>query len=149
MMLCWAYMDLVGIVRNVLDEFARLSKLVTNMTKSQTFLLGVDDELGASLQILLVFKLGCLSIMYLRVSLISIGLKHNDCMSLVERIFSMIMLWTSTSLTYVEHLQLIKFVLFFILVYWYFMFILPCSIILRIEGILVVFLYKDYSLFLF
>jgi len=92
MMLCWAYMDLVGIVRNVLDEFARLSKLVTNMTKSQTFLLGVDDELGASLQILLVFKLGCLSIMYLRVSLISIGLKHNDCMSLVERILSMIML---------------------------------------------------------
>ncbi|KAJ6959827.1 hypothetical protein NC653_038015 [Populus alba x Populus x berolinensis] len=96
-------MDLVGIVRKVLDDFARLSRLVTNLAKSQAFLLDVNDELGPSLQILLVFKLGYLSIMYLRVSLISTELKHNDCMSLVERILSRIKLWTSTSLTYVEH----------------------------------------------
>nr|TKS10290.1 hypothetical protein D5086_0000084690 [Populus alba] len=101
-------MDLVGIVRKVLNDFARLSRLVTNLAKSQVFLLGVSDELGPSLQILLVFKLGYLSMMYLRVSLISTELKHNDCMSLVERILSRIKLWTSTSLTYVEHLQIAR-----------------------------------------
>ena len=102
MILCRADMDLVGIVRKVIDDFARLSRLVTNLEKSQAFLLGVNDELGPSLQILLVFKLGYLSIMYLRVSLIFTELKHNDCMSLVERILLRIKLWTSTSLTYVN-----------------------------------------------
>ena len=42
-------MDLVGIVSKVFNDFAKLSKLVTNLAKSQAFLLGVDDELGASL----------------------------------------------------------------------------------------------------
>ena len=74
MILCQADMDLVGIVRKVLNDFARLSRLVTNLAKSQAFLLGVDDELGPSLQILLVFKLGYLSFMYPRVTLISTGL---------------------------------------------------------------------------
>ncbi|KAJ6860525.1 hypothetical protein NC651_036808 [Populus alba x Populus x berolinensis] len=49
--------DLVGIVRKVLNDFARLSRLVTNLAKSQAFLLGVDDELRAYLHILLVFNL--------------------------------------------------------------------------------------------
>ena len=134
-------MDLVGIVRKVLDDFARLSRLVINLAKSQAFLLGVGDELGASLQNLLVFNLS--------VSLISTKLKHNDCMSLVKQILLRITLWTSNSLTYVIHLQLIKFILFLIQVYWYFMFILPCSVIMRIEGILVVFFYKGIFFFFF
>jgi hypothetical protein len=67
---------------------------------------------------------------------------HSDCMALVERILSKIILWTSASLTYVSHLQLIKSVLFFIQVYWFIMFILLCSIIRNIEGLLATFLWK-------
>ena len=56
MILCRVDMDLVGIVRKVLNDFARLSRLVTNLAKSQAFVLGVDDELRAYLHILLVFN---------------------------------------------------------------------------------------------
>ncbi|KAJ6871911.1 hypothetical protein NC651_031103 [Populus alba x Populus x berolinensis] len=81
-----------------------------------------------------------------RVPLISTRLKHADCIPLLDRILSRVKLWTSTSLTYAGRLQLIKSVLFSIQVYWSSMFMLPCSIIKKLEGILSAFLWKGTSM---
>jgi hypothetical protein len=132
--------DSVRVLKRALDDFAVLLGLVINPNKSHVFLLGVDDDLKASLLDLLGFRLGSLPIRYLGVPLITTRLKHSDCMALVERILSKIRFWTSAFLIYASHLQLIKFVLFSIQVYCSTMFILPCSIIRKIEGLLVVFL---------
>jgi len=146
MIFCQADMDSVRVVRRALDDFADLSGLVINPEKSHAFLSGVDDDLKASLLGLLGFRLGSLPVRYLGVPLITTRLKHSDCLPLVERILSRIRLWTSASLTYAGRLQLIKSVLFSIQVYWSTMFILPCSIVRQIEGILAAFLWKGTSL---
>lgn len=64
----------------------------------------------------------------------------------MDWILSGIKLWTLVSLTYVGHLQLIESVFFSIHVDCCSMFTLPYSVIRRIKSILVVFLYKGYSL---
>jgi len=77
-------MDSIAIVRKALNGFVGLFGLTTNPEKSHVFLLGVDDELEASLYAQSGFGLGSLPARYLRVPLISTRLKHSDCMSLLE-----------------------------------------------------------------
>lgn len=72
---------------------------------------------SAFLQTLLGFKLGFLHVRYLGVPLIATRLNHSDCMPLVDWILFRNKLWTSTSLTYIRRLQLIKFSPFLIQVY--------------------------------
>jgi hypothetical protein len=86
--------DSVGVFKKALDYFAVLLGLVINSNKSHVFLLGVDDDLKASLLDLLGFRLGSLSVRYLGVPLITTRMKHSDCMALVERILSKIRFWT-------------------------------------------------------
>jgi hypothetical protein len=140
MIYCQADKDSVRIMRKALDDFAGLSNLVINLENNLVFISGVDNEFGTSLQNLLGFRLGSLSVKYLGVPLISTRLTPSNCKPLVDWILFRIKLWTSTSLTYVGCLQLIKSVLFSIQVYWSSMFFLFCSIIKRIEGILDVFI---------
>uniref|UniRef100_A0A6N2KQ62 Reverse transcriptase zinc-binding domain-containing protein n=1 Tax=Salix viminalis TaxID=40686 RepID=A0A6N2KQ62_SALVM len=66
--------------------------------------------------------------------------------ALIDRILTKIRLWTTAFLSYAGRLQLIKSVLFSYQVYWSTMFILPCSIVKRIESILSAFLWKGCSL---
>jgi hypothetical protein len=126
--------------------FVWLSGLITNLKKIQVFLSIVDNEHCAFLQTLLGFRLGSLPIRCLQVPLISTRLTHNDRMPLMDWILSMIKMWTSTSLTYAGCLQLIKFILFSMKVYWCSNFILGYFVIKRIESILATFLWKGCSL---
>jgi hypothetical protein len=146
MVFCHADLASVELIRGALDSFARTSGLIINRRKSSVFLSGVEDSIGVAITNCLQFQPGVLPVKYLGVPLISSRLSHQHCTPLVERIVSRIRLWTSASLTYAGRLQLIKSTLFSIQVYWSSLFILPTSIIRRIEGIFAAFLWKGTSL---
>jgi hypothetical protein len=146
MVFCHADLASVELIRGALDSFASISGLIINRRKSSVFLSGVEDSIGVAITSCLQFQPGVLSVKYLGVPLISSRLSHQHCTPLVERIVSRIRLWTSASLTYAGRLQLIKSTLFSIQVYWSSLFILPTSIIRRIEGIFAAFLWKGTSL---
>jgi hypothetical protein len=146
MLYCHADTALVSILKSCLDTFSTISGLTINQIKSSLFLSGIDRDTQTSICNQLGFQQGVLPVRYLGVPLISTRLKHADCIPLLERLTSRIKLWTSSSLTYAGCLQLIKSVLFSIQVYWSSMFILPCSIIKKIESIFSAFLWKGTSL---
>ena len=146
MVFCHADLASVELIRGALESFSSISGLIINHNKSFVFISGVEDSIRVAIANCLHFQLGALPIKYLGVPLISSRLSHRHCTPLVERIISRINLWTSASLTYAGRLQLIKSTLFSIQVYWSSLFILPSSIIKRVEGILAAFLWKGTSL---
>ncbi|KAJ6980751.1 hypothetical protein NC653_024183 [Populus alba x Populus x berolinensis] len=150
MMFCHADLESIIVLKSSLDRFSKLSSLTINHAKSSLFMAGVDDSLRSNIKDNIGIHEAALPMRYLGVPLISSRLTHTACIPLVERITSRIKLWTSSSLTYVGRLQLIKSVLFSIQVYWSSMFILPCATIRKIESILAAFLWKgnDSSTFL-
>lgn len=76
MIFYWVDIDSIKIMRRVLDDFAGLSRLLTNPEKSHVFLSEADDELETSLHTLLGFRRGSLPIRYIGVQLISTRLTH-------------------------------------------------------------------------
>ena len=146
MVFCRADSGSVRVIKAALDEFAWLSGLTINPVKSHVFISGVSEEDCDQLRTILGFQMGTLPVRYLGVPLITSRLQISDCAPLVERILSRIRLWTSATLTYAGRLQLIKSVLFSFQVYWSSIFILPATVVRRIEGILSAFLWKGSSL---
>ena len=146
MLYCHADNGSVAILKSCLDKFSNFSGLTINQAKSSIYLSGVDEATKRDICRQLGFQQGILPVKYLGVPLISTRLNHADCIPLLDRILSRVKLWTSSSLTYAGRLQLIKSVLFSIQVYWSSLFILPCSIIKKLEGIFSAFLWKGTSL---
>lgn len=89
--------------------------------------------------------MGILLVQYLALPLVTTRLKHSNCQPLIKQILAKIRLMTSTSLTYIGKLHLIKSVLFSIQVYWSSMFILPATTVRKIEGILQGFLLERHD----
>ena len=146
MLYCHADNDSVNVLKSCLDTLSTVSGLTINQTKSSVFLSGVDRDTQIGICNQLGVQQGELPVRYLGVPLISTRLKHADCIPLLDRLTSRIKLWTSSSLTYAGRLQLIKSVLFSIQVYWSSMFIIPCSIIKKLESIFSAFLWRGASL---
>jgi len=146
MMFCHADVDSISVLKSSLDRFSSLSGLHINLAKSSLYLSGIDASLRSCIADRIGIQETNLPVRYLGVPLISTRLTHTDCIPLVERIIARIKLWTSSSLTYVGRLQLIKSVIFSIQVYWSSIFILPCATINKIESILAAFLWRGTSL---
>ena len=146
MIFCRADLASVQCIRKSLDYFSTISGLTVNHTKSLVFLSGVKPEIKAAITDSLGFKPGTLPVKYLGVPLISSRLTYQHCLPMLERIINRIKLWTAASLSYAGRLQLIKSTLFSIQVYWSSLFMLPCSIIRKIESTLAAFLWKGTSL---
>ena len=78
--------------------------------------------------------------------MISTKLKASDCTSLVERIIGREKSWYCRTLSFEGRLQLIKSILFTIQVYWSSLFILPKSVVRKVEATLRSFLWKGSEL---
>jgi hypothetical protein len=146
MLFCHVDIDSIGVLKSSLDNFTRLSRLTINLAKSSMYLLGVAEGMQHTITNLIGIQQRTLPVRYLGIPLISTRLTHTNCIPFLERITARIKLWTSSSLTYVGRLQLIKSVLFSIQVYWSSIFILPCSTLRKIESILAAFLWRGTSL---
>ena len=146
MLFCHGDSQSVGIVKDAMDDFKRVSGLSINYGKSSMFIAGVGLEEQREISNRLGIQKQSLPVTYLGVPLISSRLNKTNCIPLIERITSRIRLWTSSSLSYAGRLQLIKVVLFSIQAYWSTKFQLPIVIIQEIEKILRNFLWKGTSL---
>ena len=134
------------ILKDTLVSFAKLSELTINHTKSALFFSMVSIQDREALSNLMGIQLQSPPVRYLGLPLITTRLTYSNCLSLINRITSRIRLWTSASLTYAGHLQLIKAVLFSIQVYWSTSMMLPVSVVKKIESIMASFLWKGVSL---
>ena len=146
MVFCRAERESVAAVNVVLGQFQALSGLIPNPSKSNLFVAGVSSETKQELLGILGFQEGVLPVRYLGVPLISTKLTAVDCRVLVDRIVARVKSWTSRVLSFAGRLQLIQSVLFSIQVYWSSIFILPKSVVIKVETTLRSFLWKGSDL---
>lgn len=117
----------------VLSEFATLSGLSVNPSKSTCFFAGINGSIKGDLLDCLKMKEGKLPVRYLGVPLISSKLSVADCESLLGKILGRINSWMSKQLSSAGRLQLLSPVLYSIQVYWSNIFISPKKVIKDIE----------------
>ncbi|GKB62983.1 putative RNA-directed DNA polymerase [Tanacetum coccineum] len=114
----------VSVIKAALNEFSRVSGLVPNMGKSQVFFGNVHVHIRYAILNVLPFHVGSLPIRYLGVPLISSRLYKKHCDPLIDKVKSRLHNWKNKSLSFAGRLQLIKFVVSSIQVFWSFVFIL-------------------------
>ncbi|XP_048140783.1 uncharacterized protein LOC125316483 [Rhodamnia argentea] len=132
----------VALIKAGLDRFSNWSGLRPNMSKSELFCSGGSPQLRHHLLSPMGFREGVLPIRYLGVPLISSRLSKGDCISLVNIITARARSWTQRFLSFAGRLLLVKTILHATQVFWASVFILPKSVLLRIEQILRQFLRK-------
>ncbi|XP_059639650.1 uncharacterized protein LOC132282031 [Cornus florida] len=102
----------ISTLKNAIDNFAALSGLSINHSKSNFFIAGINNIQVESIKNLLGFECGILPFKYLGVPLVSSSLKSADCRGLVEKVTRRINHWSSKFLSYAGRLQLIQSVLY-------------------------------------
>ena len=122
--------------------FYKFFGLQLNCAKSELFSSGVSKDQLMEIQQHTGFKFGTLPVRYLGVPLITRRLSEKDCIPLVDRITIRIKHWASKFLSYAGRFQLIQTVLYSIQQYWCRNFILPQSVIKRINQICSQFFWK-------
>lgn len=132
----------VTIMKPVLLEFTKLSGLTPNLNKSEVFLAGVSDELGAQPCDILGLQRGSFPVRYLGLPLISTRLSVSDCLVLIEKVQKKVKGWSSKLLAYAGRLQLVKSALLNLQIYWSSIFLIPKIVIKKIEAVLTAFLWK-------
>ncbi|XP_071940027.1 uncharacterized protein [Coffea arabica] len=117
------------LINHNIHEFGELFGLKTNFQKCQVFLAGTVDSLDNELCNIVHMPRAELLVKYLGLPLITYRLSMKDCQS----IFSKIQNWENKKLSYGGRLQLIQGVLNRIHLYWGSAFILPKSVVRKID----------------
>ena len=146
MLFCHGDITSIATLKEAVGTFTACSGLHINSDKSSLYMSGVSDAESLSIQAHLNMTRRTLPVKYLGVPLITTRLTFADCLPLLNKITTRRRVWTSKSLSYGGRLQLIKSVLFSYQVYWSSLFILPASVVSRIESTLSAFLWKGSSL---
>ncbi|GKF14608.1 hypothetical protein Tco_0056070 [Tanacetum coccineum] len=124
------------VIKRDLDEFCASSGMLPNSSKSTIFFGSLCDMERDAITNILPFATGKLPVRYLGVPLISKRLSIKDCGSLINRIRSKVNNYKNRSLSYAGKLQLIAVVLESVHVYWASIFLLPTTIINKINKLL-------------
>jgi hypothetical protein len=112
-------------IEQVLNEFAALSGLKANPSKSFVFCAGVHQSERATILHCLQMQEGFLLVRYLGAPLTAKKLTVDDCAVLLERVCSRIDYRLSKKFTFAGRLQLLSSVLYSLQAYWDSIFILP------------------------
>ncbi|XP_020266774.1 uncharacterized protein LOC109842288 [Asparagus officinalis] len=117
-------------------SFGEVSGLEANPDKCSIFYGGVEDSVKAEIANILGFAEGSIPIKYLGVPLITKRLSYSDCFPLFDKITRKLQRWTKhRKLTYAGSFQIIKSVIFGVLIYWTSNYILPVKVLRRIDEI--------------
>ncbi|XP_056688085.1 uncharacterized protein [Spinacia oleracea] len=112
-----------------LKLFSSTTGLQINPSKSSIYCSGLDTHTKNCLATLYGYTIDCLPFKYLGVSIISKKIQAGDCNLLVEKMVSIIKIWSSRHLSFAGRMQLVNFVLMSISVYWSQLFLIPAIII--------------------
>ncbi|XP_050938813.1 uncharacterized protein LOC127148660 [Cucumis melo] len=119
-----------------------LSRLFANPRKSSIFVAGVNNENASHLAACMGFVRGNLPVRYLGLPLLAGRLCSNDYAPLIHRITSRIRSWTTRVLSFAGRLQLVRFVLRSLQVYWASVFVLPAYVHHEVDKILRSYLWR-------
>ncbi|CAI9288727.1 unnamed protein product [Lactuca saligna] len=131
----------VRVIKDSLDEFAKIAGLHPNFSKSHIFFGNVKADVKRKILDTLPFVEGKLPMRYLGIPLISTRLFIRDCKRLVDKVRCRIGDWRNKYLSYAGRLQLISSVLFSLPVYWASCLLIPASITKEIEKLMKNFLW--------
>ncbi|XP_039017492.1 uncharacterized protein LOC120148441 [Hibiscus syriacus] len=139
---CKGSIDSVMGVQTVLDQFYFMSRLKLNASKCEMYAAGIPDEQINTIKEITGFKLGCLPVRYLGVSLVTSKLAVKDYQSLIDKLRTKLSLWANKHLSFAGMLQFVRSVLLSISSYWYKQLILPKEIIRKVEQLYSRFFWK-------
>ncbi|XP_013665256.1 uncharacterized protein LOC106369680 [Brassica napus] len=129
-------------IMEVMDQFASVSGLYINVSKSTVFASGdTSGALGAAV-VAKGISVGILPIRYLGFPLTTKTLTKRDYEPLVDKVRSRMLTWSNKSLSFAGRLQLIKSVITSIVNFWSSAFILPVSCLNEIESLYSAFLWS-------
>ncbi|GJV69428.1 hypothetical protein Tco_1484937 [Tanacetum coccineum] len=128
--------DSARVIIDSLDEFKNASGLTLSLPKSTTYFCNVLNHVKLGILNILPFEEGKLPVKYLGVSLVPSRLVHRDCLELMERIKKRVSDWKNKSLSFAGRTQLIHSVLSSMHLYWASVFILPYSLMLKLEQVM-------------
>ncbi|XP_043696713.1 uncharacterized protein LOC122647354 [Telopea speciosissima] len=129
-----------------LDEFAALSGLQLNRSKSSIILGGLTQASSLELLDLTGFSETKLPIRYLGVPLVSGRLSMKDCSPILDLVRRKLEGWKARFLSYAGHLQLLSSVLQGSYIYWAGIFGLPGNVVTKLESMFSNFLWSGPSL---
>lgn len=135
MILCAGDMPSIIILLRTMETFSCTCGLKANKAKSEMYLSNVDNETQQQAPLVSGFKEGKMPFRYVGVPLNSKRLTVANCDGLVEKILKRLHGWSSKSLSYTAPATLINSVLINLHTYWAFVFVLPKSVIRKLEGI--------------
>ncbi|CAO2832492.1 unnamed protein product [Amaranthus hypochondriacus] len=118
-----------------LQSFADSSGLQPNSAKSAIYIAGIPDAVKHEIAEMVNLPTGVLPFKYLGIPLTAKRISTADCDTLVDKMTARISSWCSKSLSYAGRLQLVSSVLINICTYWCQLFILPKSVIRKINPI--------------
>ncbi|CAN1345714.1 Transposon TX1 uncharacterized 149 kDa protein [Linum perenne] len=121
------------VICGILAKFASWSGLRVNPDKCDIFSAGIPEFTLAAMNRLSGFRLGNLPIRYLGLPLIANKLKIKDCDALIQKITKRITGWSARTLSFAGRLQLVNSVLFSLAQYWMSIFLLPSSVLKRVQ----------------
>ncbi|KAL2232501.1 UNVERIFIED_CONTAM: hypothetical protein Sindi_1430100 [Sesamum indicum] len=145
LLFCRADTDSVRVLKVGPDQFAEWSGLRLNIQKSHLIISRSALERKEQLLSILGFQEGQLPMRYLGLPLISSRLSISDCQPLLSKIDARIAGWEGMSISYAGRVQIIKYVLLALSLYWASAFVLPKAIIKEVEKRLRTFLWKGIS----
>lgn len=118
----------------VLDKFVDVSSLRANQLKSCIYFGGVSKVVKHDILKVSGMVDGKLPFKYLGVPLSTQNLSVMQCQPLVQKILQRINCWAAKLLTYADRVQLIKFVLFGVQMYWSRIFVLPQKVLKLVQA---------------
>ncbi|KAL0290141.1 UNVERIFIED_CONTAM: hypothetical protein Sradi_7056400 [Sesamum radiatum] len=142
---CFGGISSVRLITEVLEEFARLSGLRINPSKSTIILSKSVQRDRQNILNLVGFQEGNLPIKYLGVPLTASRLTVADCRPILEKVSARLAGWAHLNLSLAGRAQLLKSVLASLHMYWSSVFLLPKSIIKIIEQRMRSFLWQGVS----
>ncbi|KAL0292780.1 UNVERIFIED_CONTAM: hypothetical protein Sradi_6973800 [Sesamum radiatum] len=142
---CAGDISSVRLITEVLEEFARLSGLRINPSKSTIILSKSVQRDRQNILNLVGFQEGNLPIKYLGVPLTASRLTVADCRPILEKVSARLAGWAHLNLSLAGRAQLLKSVLASLHMYWSSVFLLPKSIIKIIEQRMRSFLWQGVS----
>ena len=129
-------------VMEVMREFATMSGLHINATKSTIFASGPDVEPLLAEATALGISTGTLPIRYLGMPLTTKSLTPLDYEPLIDKVRSRMLHWSNKALSYAGRLQLINSVVMSMVNFWSSAFILPAKCLDKIESMCCAFLWS-------
>nr|GEU87517.1 hypothetical protein [Tanacetum cinerariifolium] len=128
--------DSALVIMEFLEEFKRASGLVPSLPKSTTYFCNVMNHVKIAILNIMTFSEGKLPVIYLGIPLILTRLFNRDCKCLVEKAKNKIHDWKNKSLSFTGRLQLCKFVISSMHVYWASVLMISTGILLDIEQLI-------------